>query len=257
MNKSIRNIIIVLTCFLAYYLAFEYFEKIMLIADRIVNYRLISYTLTYFIIGIPIFFGTYIINNNYDIFNSLGLSKNILRGLITAFLFAIPMFIGGLIFNKFNTKISIPHLIAGTILAGFFEELYFRGFLFGQIFRNTTFGFLPSIILGAIVFAAAHLYQSQDILTMTGIFITTFMGAVFFAWLFVEWDYNLWVPLFLHTLMNLSWSVFIVSDNALGNITANIFRGLTIAIAIILTIYYKRRRGEKLSVNRNTLLMKV
>jgi len=167
------------------------------------------------------------------------------------------MFIGGHIFYKFNQEIIISKLIAGTIFAGFFEELYFRGFLFGQIFRNTKLGFLPSIIIGALVFAAAHLYQSRDISTMTGIFITTFMGAIFFAWLFVEWDYNLWVPVFMHTLMNLSWILFNISDNALGNINSNIFRGLTIAVAIILTILYKRKQGQTLSINRNTLLKKI
>jgi membrane protease YdiL (CAAX protease family) len=229
----------------------------MQLIDRFINYRLFSYFITYIIIGVPIFFGTYLINNNYKVFNNLGLSKNILRGLILSIIFTLPMFIGGLIFYKFNKEIIISNLIAGTIFAGLFEELYFRGFLFGQIFRNTKLGFIPSIIIGALLFAAAHLYQSQNISTMTGIFITTFLGAIFFAWLFVEWDYNLWVPVFLHTLMNLSWNLFNISDNALGNINSNIFRGLTIAAAIILTILYKRKHGQKLSINRNTLLRKI
>ncbi|MEI7492164.1 MAG: CPBP family intramembrane glutamic endopeptidase [Bacteroidota bacterium] len=229
----------------------------MQIIDVLFNYRLFSYFITYIFIGVPLFIGTYFINNNYNILNNLGLSKNILRGLVLAIIFTLPMFIGGHIFYKFNQEIIISKLIAGTIFAGFFEELYFRGFLFGQIFRNTKLGFLPSIIIGALVFAAAHLYQSRDISTMTGIFITTFMGAIFFAWLFVEWDYNLWVPVFMHTLMNLSWILFNISDNALGNINSNIFRGLTIAVAIILTILYKRKQGQTLSINRNTLLKKI
>ena len=257
MNRTIKNIIITLFCFLVYYIAFENFARIMQLIDKFFNYRLLSYFITYIIIGVPIFTGTCVINNNYKVFNNLGLSKNILQGLIFATIFTIPMFIGGFIFYKFNTEIIISNLIAGTILAGLFEELYFRGFLVGQIFRNTKLGFLPSIIIGAIVFAAAHLYQSQNIATMTGIFITTFLGAIFFAWLFVEWDYNLWVPVFLHTLMNLSWDLFNISDNALGNTTSNIFRGLTIASAIILTILYKRKHGQKLSINRNTLLKKI
>ena len=256
MNRTTRNIIITLICFLLYTIAFENFEKIMQLIDKAFNYRILSYFITYIIIGVPIFLGTYIINNSYKVFNNLGLSKNILQGLILAIIFTLPMFIGGLIFYKFNTKITIPNLIAGTIFAGLFEELYFRGFLFGQIFRNTRFGFFPSIIIGAIIFAAAHLYQSQDISILIGIFITTFLGAIFFAWLFVEWDYNLWVPIFLHTLMNLSWDIFNVSDNALGNVTSNIFRVLTIAAAIILTILYKRKHGQKLSINLNTLLIK-
>jgi len=229
----------------------------MLLIDRVFNYKLLSYFITYIIIGIPIFLGTYIINNNYKVFDNLGLSKNILQGLITAIIFTLPMFIGCLIFYKFDTEIFIPNLIKTTIFAGLFEELYFRGFLFGQIFRNTKLGFIPSIITCALVFASGHLYQSHDISILIGIFITTFLGAIFFAWLFVEWNYNLWIPIFLHTFMNLSWGLFNVSNNALGNITSNIFRVLTIAVAIILTILYKKKHGQKLTINRNTILMKI
>ena len=257
MNRTTRNIIITLICFLVYYFAAENFEKIMLLIDRVFNYKLLSYFITYIIIGIPIFLGTYIINNNYKVFDNLGLSKNILQGLITAIIFTLPMFIGCLIFYKFDTEIFIPNLIKTTIFAGLFEELYFRGFLFGQIFRNTKLGFIPSIITCALVFASGHLYQSHDISILIGIFITTFLGAIFFAWLFVEWNYNLWVPIFLHTFMNLSWGLFNVSNNALGNITSNIFRVLTIAVAIILTILYKKKHGQKLTINRNTILMKI
>ena len=254
MNKTIRNTIITLIYFLVYYIAMECFRDIMQVVDKLFNYKLLSYFITYIIMGFPIFLGTCFIHNNFKIFDHLGLSKNILQGLILALLFVVPMFLGGFIFYPFNPKISIPNLIAGTILAGLFEELYFRGFLFGQIFRNTKLGFIPSIIVGALVFASAHLYQSQDFSTMAGIFITTFLGSIFFAWLFVEWDYNLWVPIFLHTFMNLSWNLFNVSDNALGDLFSNLFRGLTIAAAIVLTIFYKKKHGQKLTINRYTLL---
>ena len=86
--------------------------------------------------------------------------------------------------------------------------------------------------------------------------MTTFMGSVFFAWLYVEWNFNLWVPVFLHMLMNLSWFIFSVSDNALGNVSSNLYRGLTIALSIILTLIYKKRKGEKLLVNRETIIIK-
>ena len=256
MKTTTRNILITLISFLLYYLAFENFGKIMFLIDEFFNYKLLSYLITYLLIGFPIFLGTCLIHKNYKLFYHLGLSKNFLPGLLLAILFSLPMFLGGLLFYKFNMQISLPNLVAGTIFAGFFEELYFRGFLFGQIFRNTKLGFLPSILLGALIFATAHLYQSQNISTMIGIFITTFSGAIFFAWLFVELEYNLWVPIFLHTLMNLSWNLFNIGDNALGNLHANMIRGLTIASAIILTILYKRKKGQKLFNNRNTLWMK-
>lgn len=77
----------------------------------------------------------------------------------------MPMLLGALLFFKFNQQIDIENLIAGTIIAGFMEELYFRGFQFGQLFRKTDLGFIPSIFLGALIFAPGHLYQSQIFLS--------------------------------------------------------------------------------------------
>jgi len=77
-----------------------------------------------------------------------------------------------------------------------------------------------------------------------------------FAWLYVEWNYNLWVPIFLHMLMNLSWGLFSVSDNAFGGIYSNVFRIATIVLAITLTLFYKKKKRTKLEINKNTIWMK-
>src|SRR5699024_5730626 len=149
--------------FSAYYFLFENFKPIKIGLDKITQQGLISYVLTYLIIGIPIFTGTLLINKTISILKSLGLSSSISTALWTSLLFTLPMFIGGLFLFKFNQHIDIENLIAGTIVAGFMEELYFRGFLFGQLFRKTNLGFIPSIIFGALIFAFGHLYQSQDV----------------------------------------------------------------------------------------------
>lgn len=135
--------------------------------------------------------GTFIIDRTTGIFKSLGLSGKFLTAISLSILFSSPMFIGVLLFFKFNQHIDVENLIAGTIVAGFMEKLYFRGFLFGQLFKNTNSGFIPSIPFGALIFASGHFYQSQNISELIGIFMIIFSGAVFFAWLYVEWNYNL------------------------------------------------------------------
>lgn len=255
-NQTLKIILLVFLSFVAYYILFLYFEPIKVTLDKITKQGLISYILTYLIIGIPIFIGTFLIDKTTSIFKSLGIASGILTALWTSLLFTLPMFIGGLLFFKFNRQIDIENLIAGTIVAGFVEELYFRGFLFGELFRRTNLGFIPSIILSALIFAFGHLYQSQDIGELLGIFMITFSGAIFFAWLYVEWNYNLWIPILTHTLMNLSWNLFQVDNSALGDMKANTFRGLTILTAIIFTIFYKKKRAEKLIINRRTLILK-
>ena len=256
MNKTLRVSIIVVVSFLAYYVIFEYFARIFSAIDALVNFRIFSYILTYIITGIPLFAATAIIHKDVKILRYLGLNGSFLKGFLLAVMFTIPMFIGGIIFFPINYKMSLPEVIRLTICAGLFEELYFRGFLFGQLFRYTKLGFIPAVILGALLFAAGHLYQSSDLPVIIGIFLTTFMGAILFAWLYAEWSYNLWVPVILHFLMNLSWEIFLVSENALGGITSNVFRGITIATAIVATIIYKKRKGLKPGVNRKTLWWK-
>lgn len=255
-NQSKKVVLLVFLGFVAYYILFANFKPIKLALDSLTKQGLLSYVLTYFIVGIPIFLSSVLINKAEGVLKGLGLSSRIMTGPWTSFLFTLPMFIGGLLFFKFNIQIDIQKLIAGTIVAGFMEELYFRGFLFGQLFRNAKFGFIPAIFLGALIFAFGHLYQSQDITELAGIFMITFFGAIFFAWLYVEWHYNLWVPIFTHTLMNLSWNLFAVDNSALGDVKANVFRGLTILLAIVFTVMYKRRKGEPLAVNKQTLMLR-
>lgn len=224
--------------------------------DGYTHNGLASYILTYAIIGIPIYLGTYAINPKISIIKNLGLWHNPIKPFLIALLFALPMLLGGWFFFEFSQEISIPNLIAGTIIIGFVEELFFRGFLFGQLFKYTKLGFISAIIIGAFLFAIGHLYQSQDTLELIGIFSVTFMGAILFAWLYVEWNYNLWVPVFLHAFMNLAWDVFEMDETALGGMLPNLFRGLTIALAIVFTLLYKKKQHQELVITKGKLFRK-
>jgi membrane protease YdiL (CAAX protease family) len=256
MNQTLKTSIIVIIAFLAYYILRSHFGEVLDKIDLLIKIRIISCFITFLVVGIPIFIGTILIHRSYNVFSYLGLEANLINAILLSFMFTLPMFIGGLTFFSLNNEITLSQIIKSTIFAGLFEELYFRGFLFGQIFRYTKIGFIPAIILGALLFASGHLHQSTEFSILMGVFVTTFLGAIFYAWLFVEWHYNLWIPIFLHTFMNLSWEIFSVSENALGNVKSNIFRCLTIAAAIIVTIIYKRQKGIKLEVNKRTLIWK-
>ncbi|WP_343747595.1 CPBP family intramembrane glutamic endopeptidase [Fluviicola sp.] len=255
-NKSLRTTLIVGISFLVYYVLFHYFGTIKTILDAYTRQGLTSYIITYLLIGLPIFAGTYLICKRENVFADLGMSGNLFTGIGVSALFTLPLFIGGLLFFDFNTKIETENLIAGTLIAGLMEEWYFRGFFFGMLFRHTRIGFIPAIFFGAVIFAFGHLYQGSGFLELTGIFTVTFLGAVFFAWLFAEWKYNLWVPVFTHTFMNLSWALFDVDATALGGLKSNIFRLLTIFLAVGFTLIYKKRKNQPLEVNRHTLLLK-
>ena len=257
MKNTPRTLLITILAFGAYYLLDEaFFPALRSTINESIHQISISHILAYLILGIPLLIGIILLHKGQERMNSLGLNRPVLRAMLIALLLTLPMFIGYAIVYQWNTEISIDKILLGVVCAAFFEELYFRGFLFGQIFRYSRIGFIPAVLIGAVLFAIVHLYQSQELSTSIGVFAITFMGGILFAWLYAEWDYNLWVPIFLHAFMNLSWMMFDVADNALGDLYANIFRNVTIALSIILTIVYKRRKGLALEVNRSTIWMK-
>lgn len=184
--------------------------------------------------------------------NSLGLSGSFLTGFVFALITVSPMWIGSAMSGSLNADVAL--FVRSALLPGFFEEFLFRGFLFGLLFRYAGWGFIPSAMIGALIFGAGHLYQGSSIGESAAIFGITFMGALWFAWLFIEWDENLWIPIFLHIMMNASWSLFEVSETALGNPYSNIFRVATIALTVVITIV-KNKQRKKFAINRTNLMV--
>lgn len=256
MNKSTKALLTILISFGLYFVFDDIFFKGIRkwLFDHITQLG-ISHILAYLITGIPLFIGTLLMGKRTDFFQNLGLDKSLIQGFIFAVVCTLPMYIGFSTIFEFNPNIKINTVLIGVVSAGFFEELYYRGFLFGLPFRKTKLGFILSVFFGALYFGFLHLYQSTEVNELLGIFLITFLGGVLFAWVYAEWNFNIWVPVFLHMLMNLAWELFSVSDNALGGISSNVFRFLTIGLVIILTILYKKRNGIKLNVNKKTLFV--
>jgi len=256
MKKQITYIFLLCFSFALFYFIKElWFAPLFYAINGVVNFYPFSFFTAYLFVGLPLL-GFVLLTNKYKLLKPLGLWQNPIKGIAIALLFSIPMFVGYGFLSNFNITIDAKTFWLGCVFAAFFEELFYRGFFFGQLFRKTQLGFFPSILLSALIFASLHLYQSNDPATMLGIFITTFLGAGLFAWLYVEWDYNLWLPVGLHFFMNLSWELFSVADNALGGWSANLIRGLTIILAVGGTLLYKKFLKIPLSVNRETLLIK-
>lgn len=256
MSKSTKALLIIIVSFGLYYLIDDiFFKDIRKWFFELTNQLGFSHIIAYLITGTPLFLGTLLVGNKYEFFKNLGLDKSFVKGFLFASICTLPMFIGFSIIFDFNSAISLNTILIGVVAAGFFEELYFRGFLFGLPFRKTRLGFILSVLFGALYFGSLHLYQSTEINEIFGIFVITFLGGILFAWVYAEWDFNIWAPVFLHMLMNLAWELFSVSDNAMGGTYANIFRFFTIILVIVLTVLYKRKKGKNLSINKRSLLL--
>ncbi len=256
MKKNFFPVITICLVFGLFFVANEtLFSSLYLFIESVIRLYPLSFFLSYLIVGIPVFLYLFLTKKR-KVFSPLGLDKNIGTGLLYSALFALPMFLGYGILSGFSFDIDRRTIWFGCVFAALFEEIYYRGFFFGELFKRTRLGFIPAVLLSALVFASLHLYQSNDPGTLTGIFITTFLGGGFFAWLYAEWNFNLWVPIGLHFFMNLSWNLFSVSGNAFGDLTANLIRSLTIIVAIIGTIKYKKRKNRSMVIHNQTLFFK-
>ncbi|WP_343632972.1 type II CAAX endopeptidase family protein [Fluviicola sp.] len=257
MSRSLSVAVITLLSFGCYFfLSQAYFSELRIWINGYIPDLGISHLLVYLLVSLPVVLGASVINEFKRCQTTLGLNRSIVKGVLFPLVCTLPMFIGFALCFSINKHLTADEILITAVAAAFFEEFIFRGFLFGQLFRFTKLGFIPAILLGAFLFAAMHLYQSNDLPVLIGVFSTTFMGAVLFAWLFAEWNFNLWIPVFLHFFMNLAWMLFAVSDNAFGGFYANIFRLLTIALAITLTLVYKRRKQLPLKINKETIWIK-
>lgn len=177
----------------------------------------------------------------------LGLDSNIIKGFLVAIISVLPLYVVFPLIGTINPDLTFPLLVRKSLLPGFIEELLCRAFMFGLFFRYAKIGFFWATLLPAILFGLAHTYQGHDMVTSLAAFGITFIGAVYFSWMYAAWNFNLWVPIGLHILMNAAWVIFNVTGTevAAGGLISNIVRVVSIALAIVITICYHKRKGEK------------
>ena len=176
-----------------------------------------------------------------------GLDSSIIKGFLVAIISVLPLYVVFPLIGAINPDLTFPLLVRKSLLPGFIEELLCRAFMFGLFFRYAKIGFFWATLLPAILFGLAHTYQGHDMVSSLAAFGVTFIGAVYFSWMYAAWNFNLWVPIGLHILMNAAWVIFDVTGTevAAGGLISNIVRVVSIVIAIVITIYYHKRNGEK------------
>ena len=187
--------------------------------------------------------GTTILFGGRGILGKLGLTGSFIKGFGLALICVLPMILSAAIMGELSLEDPL-NILKKTVLAGLMEELLFRAFLFGLLFRFLGWGFIPAAVLSAVIFGLGHIYQGNSSGTVLAVFAITAIGSAWFAWLYIEWQNNLWVPIFFHMLMNASWLLFQVSETAVGGLYSNIFRAVTIALSVLITIYFNKKKGS-------------
>lgn len=244
-NRSAR-ILFILIGIVAVYYAWSYAPTIYKpLHISIVSIRLVLRGIISFI---PMLIVLLCLHTPSKIVESLGLNGNILIGLGFAALCCSPLLIGMAIVGTFDYGLSFDYFFRMVVLAAFLEEVVFRGFMFGQLFRYGKIGFIWAVIIPAILFGIGHLYQGHNLISALMAFAVTALGAVYFSWAYVECNFNLWVNIGLHLFMNLSWTVFPVEGNetSVGALVPNILRFASIALTVILIVIYKKKNNRKI-----------
>jgi membrane protease YdiL (CAAX protease family) len=209
------------------------FSRQMLLAGLYVGRQALSLAVCVFLV-VALYRRTFV-----RALGDLGLNGSVKLGWLVGLAATLPMpVIFGIVNHaSFNASVVLQVLVFG-IGSGIAEETLFRGYAFGLLYRRVHVGFWLSIILPTAFFALGHLYQVHGILDSLGILAVTGLGSLWFGWLYVRWEYNLWVPIAMHSLMDSWWTVFDAGSTALGSGDANIARLLTILLSTILTLWH-------------------
>lgn len=257
MSKNIRFFSIFILGFITYYFFdLSYFKNIQQFFKEISHSKAIAHVMAYTITLIPLVITLKILSPTKSIPGLFSLDKSIIKSFTLALIGTSPMLIGYGIHFKISTIINIESLFINTISSAFFEEIIFRAFLIGTLYRFTQLGFLSSLLLGSLLFAQVHLYQSQNSMELIEIFAITFLGSVFFAWIYIEQNFNIWSAIFLHFFMNLYWEIFTVSENVAGNLYGNLYKLLSIFLIIAIIVYYKRKNKIPFQITWRMLFSK-
>lgn len=208
---------------------------------------LLKFIIGYSIMFIAVIILTLIVIKPQELFSFLGISGNIAKGFCISLICVLPLYIIFPILGSFYSETTLSLILRKSIFPGFMEEFMFRAFMFGLLFRYAKTGFFWAVILPALLFGSLHLYQGHDVISSLAAFGVTFIGAVYFSWMYVEWNFNLWVPIGLHILMNGAWVIFSIegTEVAAGGLISNITRVISILLAIGLTVWYKRKTDTK------------
>jgi hypothetical protein len=178
----------------------------------------------------------------------LGLMKPVGRAVAFGAVVVLPMVVVFFATARISPHVSWSAVLKTSLLAPLSEEVLFRGYLFRQLYRNSGWTFFGAVLLSAGVFALAHMSvllskpgSAMELLSAVGMLA---IGGVFFAWLLIRWDDNLWVPISVHAFMNFVCELFACDDSRINRSTT-IARVLVVCAAAAIVLARRRRATRR------------
>lgn len=157
----------------------------------------------------------------------LGFGPGVVRGLGFGLVATVPMIVA-LAFGP-SPGFDLDLMFGSGMLGPVAEELLFRGFLFGVLWRAARWPAPAAIIVSSLVFGFAH---QTNVLPMAA-------GGAVLAWIAYRWN-SLWPAIGLHAGMNLCWDLLRIEHArpSLGLDFMSAAQTLSVVAAILVTIRF-------------------
>lgn len=204
---------------------------------------LVSDALTYLVRLAPVLAVLWFMHGCRGFWNSVGLNRGFVKGILLAFLFTFPMFIGkGIIGHSLPEYLSW-YIVLGVIASGVFNEFFYRGFTFGQLFRYCGLGFFPSVLISVFPIGLSSYLYGNDLLLSLGVYVNVVLVALFYGWVYIEWNYNLWITIGLNIFMAGTSMLSAGGILTEGALWSNVSYFLTLVLVVGYTVYYKYKHN--------------
>jgi membrane protease YdiL (CAAX protease family) len=199
----------------------------------------------------------------HDAWRALGLHGPVARGWTIGLLATLPMALAAVVSGP--QLPDLDDLVGNVLLGPFAEEVLFRGFLFGVLWRRARWPWSLALVVSSIVFGLAHLRslslligvraalfghyegafrqlasQVPSMVTVGGAFA---LGGLLFCWIYYR-SGTLWPAIGVHACMNFWWDVSRVGDRPLVREVdlVSLAQGLSVLLALVLTIKARSSR---------------
>jgi hypothetical protein len=107
--------------------------------------------------------------------SSLGITKkNLVLSLVLQLVFSVFLYVGTLAKTKLPDFLTLLPLIALALAIGFFEAVFWRGWVLQRL--EDEFGFLPALLIGSLLYAFYHIGYGMPMSEITFLF---FIGLLY------------------------------------------------------------------------------
>jgi membrane protease YdiL (CAAX protease family) len=172
----------------------------------------------------------------------LGLTRPVLPALALALVATAPLLVGlALRARRVDPAFAPAEVFYTAGYSSFAEDLVYTGFAVRQLHRRAGWPFRLAVLGVAVTFGLGHVEKGRTLAEMAALFAFTGAGLAAFAWLFLAWGDNLWVPVAMHVLLDLWWAVFGAGSTAIaGGPVPMALAGVSVAAALALTLVHRR-----------------